>query len=174
MVDRSKSLRDSLVASGLLNQDQVREAIEEGRRTGETLIKSILRKGMIKELDLINFLEKEMEIPRVDLSSYLVDQKIVGMVPINIAKRFKLIPLFKVGDVITIAMVDPFDVMALDEVRSKSKCDVEPMVATTKGRGPGRALGSGQLSDRDYHQSRGGRRGPGHQAGQSAGGAGDQ
>ena len=132
MVDRSKSLRDSLVSSGLLSEDQVKEAIEEGRRTNETLIKSMLRKGLIEENALISFLEKEMEIPRVDLASYLVDQKIVNLVPISVAKKYRLIPLFKVGDVITVAMVDPFDVMALDEVRSKSKCDVEPMVATTK------------------------------------------
>jgi type IV pilus assembly protein PilB len=132
MVDRSKSLRDSLVKSGILSEDKVREAIEEGRRTGETLIKSILRKGMVDENSLISFLEKEMEIPGVDLSSYLVDQKILSLVPIAAAKKYKLMPLFKVGDVLTVAMVDPFDIMALDEVRSKSKCDVEPMVATSK------------------------------------------
>jgi len=132
MVDRSKSLRDILISSGLLTEDQVREAIEEGRRTGETLIKSILRKGMVSEENLISFLEKEMDIPRVNLSSYLVDQKIVSLVPNSVAKKYKLIPLFKVGEVLTVAMVDPFDVMALDEVRTRSKCDVEAMVATTK------------------------------------------
>ncbi|MDD4179860.1 MAG: type II secretion system ATPase GspE [Candidatus Margulisbacteria bacterium] len=132
MVDQSKSLRDSLVKSGLLTEDQVREAIEEGRRTGETLLKSILRKKMLDENALINFLEKEMEIPRVDLSSYLVDQKTVNLLPISIAKKHKLIPLFKVGDVLTVAMVDPFDVLALDEVRTRTKSDVEPMIATAK------------------------------------------
>lgn len=132
MVDQSKSLRECLVKSGLLSEAQVREAIEEGRHTGETLIKSILRKGMIDENTMISFLEKEMEIPRVDLFSYLVDQKTVDLVPISVARKYKLIPLFKVGDVLTVAMVDPFDVLALDEVRSKSKCDVEPMVATAK------------------------------------------
>ncbi|MFA4906553.1 MAG: GspE/PulE family protein, partial [Candidatus Margulisiibacteriota bacterium] len=49
-----------------------------------------------------------------------------------IAQKYKLIPLFKVGDVLTIAMVDPFDVLALDEVRARTKCDVEPMVAALK------------------------------------------
>jgi type IV pilus assembly protein PilB len=132
MVDLSKSLRDTLVKSGLLNETQVKEAIDEGRRTGETLIKSILRKGTIDESTLIAFLEKEMEIPRVDLSSYLVDQKTVNLVPIAIARKYKLIPLFKVGEVLTLAMVDPFDVLAMDEVRSRTKCDVEPMVASSK------------------------------------------
>lgn len=132
MIDQSKSLRESLVKSGLFSEAQVKEAIEEGRRTGETLIKSILRKGLVDENTLLSFLEKEMEIPRVDLSSYLIDQKTVNLVPIAISRKYKLIPLFKVGDVLTVAMVDPFDVLALDEVRSRTKCDVEPMVATSK------------------------------------------
>ncbi|MCU0640539.1 MAG: type II secretion system ATPase GspE [Candidatus Margulisbacteria bacterium] len=132
MVDQSKSLRDSLIKSGLLSETQVKEAIDDGRRTGETLIRSILRRGVVDETSLISFLEKEMEIPRVDLSSYLVDQKTVNLVPISIAKKYHLIPLFKVGDVLTVAMVDPFDVLALDEVRSRTKCDVEPMVAAAK------------------------------------------
>jgi type IV pilus assembly protein PilB len=132
MVDQSKSLRETLIKSGLLSESQVKEAIDEGRRTGEPLIRSILRQGMVDENSMISFLEKEMEIPRVDLSSYLVDQKTVNLVPISIAKKYHLIPLFKVGDVLTIAMVDPFDVLALDEVRTRTKSDVEPMVASAK------------------------------------------
>jgi len=132
MANGGKSLRESLVASGLLTEDQVRDAIEESRSTGETLIKSILRLGLLDENTLINFLEKEMDIPRVDLSTYLIDQKVINLVPVTTAKKYKLIPLFRVGEVLTVAMVDPFDVIALDEVRAVSKCDVEPMVATTR------------------------------------------
>ncbi|KPJ69876.1 type II secretion system protein E [candidate division WOR-1 bacterium DG_54_3] len=132
MVDRSKSLRESLIKSGLLSEDQIKIAIEEGRKTGETLIKSILKKSLVEEDTLIAFLEKEMDFPRVDLSSYLVDKKIVNLVPYATARKYKMMPLFKVGDVLTVAMVDPFDILALDEVRTKSKCDVEPMVATSK------------------------------------------
>ena len=131
MVDRSKSLRESLLRSGLLTEDQIKTAIEAGRTTGDTLIKSILKLNLVSEEALIAFLEKEMEFPRVDLSSYLVDKKIINLVPYSTARKYKLMPLFKVGDVLTVAMVDPFDILALDEVRSKSKCDVEPMVATS-------------------------------------------
>lgn len=132
MVDQSKSLRECLIKSGLLSEAQVQAALDDGRRTGESVVKSILRLALLDENTLINFLEKDMEIPRVDLSSYLVDQKIVNLVPIALAHKYKLIPLFKVGDVLTVAMVDPFDVLAMDEVRAKTKCDVEPMVATSK------------------------------------------
>ncbi|MFA5035245.1 MAG: ATPase, T2SS/T4P/T4SS family [Candidatus Margulisiibacteriota bacterium] len=132
MVDRSKSLRESLVKSGLLTEAQVQEAIEDARHTGDTLIKSILRNNFVTEDLIASFLEKEMDFPRVDLSTYLVDQKAVNLLPIGVAKKYHLIPLFKVGEVLTIAMIDPFDVVALDEVRSKTKCDVEPMVSTPK------------------------------------------
>ena len=131
MVDRSKSLRESLLRSGLLTEDQIKTAIEAGRTTGDTLIKSVLKLNLVSEEALIAFLEKEMEFPRVDLSSYLVDKKIISLVPYSTARKYKLMPLFKVGDVLTVAMVDPFDILALDEVSSKSKCDVEPMVATS-------------------------------------------
>ncbi|OGC23670.1 type II secretion system protein GspE [candidate division WOR-1 bacterium RIFOXYB2_FULL_42_35] len=132
MVDRGKSLQDSLVKSKLLSEDQVKLAAQEGRKAGKSLIKSILEKNLVDENSLISFLEKEMDIPRVDLSSYLVDQKIVKLLPHVVADKYKVIPLFKVGDVLTIAMVDPFDIMALDEVRAKTKCDVEPMVASLR------------------------------------------
>ncbi|OGC10935.1 hypothetical protein A3K48_00100 [candidate division WOR-1 bacterium RIFOXYA12_FULL_52_29] len=132
MVDRSKSLRESLVKSGLLTEAQIQEAVEDARHNGETLIRTILKNNMVAEELIASFLEKEMDFPKVDLASYLVDQKAVDLLPINIAKKYHIIPLFKVGDVLTIAMVDPFDVVALDEVRSKTKCDVEPMVSTPR------------------------------------------
>lgn len=132
MVDRSKSLRESLLKSGLLSEGQIKTAIEAGRKSGDTLIKSILKLNLVEEEALISFLEKEMDFPRVDLASYLVDKKIINIVPYQTSRKYKLMPLFKVGDVLTVAMVDPFDILALDEVRTKSKCDVEPMVATSK------------------------------------------
>ncbi|OGC35715.1 hypothetical protein A2311_00560 [candidate division WOR-1 bacterium RIFOXYB2_FULL_48_7] len=132
MAEQSKSLRELLVKSGLLTEDQVKLAIEAGRSSGETLVKSLLKKNLIDEAIMISFLEKEMEIPRVDLSTYLIDPKTIALVPLATAKKYQLIPLFKVGNVLTVAISDPFDVIALDEVREKSHCDVEPMVATAR------------------------------------------
>ncbi|MEA3493069.1 MAG: ATPase, T2SS/T4P/T4SS family [Candidatus Margulisiibacteriota bacterium] len=132
MVDRSRSLRESLVKSQILTEEQIKIAIEKGRKTGDTLIKSILSNRLVDENTLISFLEREMDIPRVDLSSYIIDQKALALVPYAVARKYRCLPLFKVGDILTVAMVDPFDVMALDEVRAKTKCEVEPMVATAE------------------------------------------
>ncbi|MDD5382536.1 MAG: ATPase, T2SS/T4P/T4SS family [Candidatus Margulisbacteria bacterium] len=132
MVDKSKSLRESLLKSGLLNEGQIKTAIEEGRKSGGTLVKSILKRNLVNEDALISFLEKEMDIPRVDLATYLVDKKVINLVPYATAKKYLIMPLFKVGDVLTVATVDPFDILAFDELRSKSKCDIEPMIASSK------------------------------------------
>ncbi|MFH1347489.1 MAG: ATPase, T2SS/T4P/T4SS family [Candidatus Margulisiibacteriota bacterium] len=132
MVDKSKSLRESLIKSGLLSGEQIKIAIEEGRESGTTLIKSILKRNLVDEKALMAFLEKEMDIPRVDLATYLIDKKVLNLVPFATARKYKVMPLFKVGDVLTVATIDPFDILAFDEIKSKSKCDIEPMVADTK------------------------------------------
>ncbi|NQT30603.1 MAG: Flp pilus assembly complex ATPase component TadA [Candidatus Saganbacteria bacterium] len=132
MPDKKKSLRDGLLKSGLVKEDQMKSAVLESRKSGETLIKSLLKKNLVDEDALIAFLEKEMDFPRVDLSSYMIDKKTLNLLSYPLARKHKVMPLFKVGDVLTIAMVDPFDIMIMDQVRAKTKCDIEPMVASSK------------------------------------------
>ncbi|MDY6863940.1 MAG: GspE/PulE family protein [Thermodesulfobacteriota bacterium] len=71
-----------------------------------------------------------MAIPHVDLESYLIDEKIIKMVPESLARRYQLIPLFKIGNTLTVAMADHQDIFALDEVRLNTGCEVEPVVST--------------------------------------------
>ena len=76
------------------------------------------------------FFEEQLGIPKVDLRSYLIDPKILALVPESLAKKHTIIPLFKTGDTLTIATADPLNVFAIDEVRIKTKSNVEPAVAT--------------------------------------------
>jgi type IV pilus assembly protein PilB len=71
-----------------------------------------------------------MSIPHVDLDSYLIDKKVIELVPETLARRYQLIPLFKIGNTLTVAMADPHNILALDEVRVKTGCEVEPIVST--------------------------------------------
>ena len=130
MVERKKDLRTALVESGLLTLEQVKAATEEGRRTGESLVKLILSKKMLEEKQVLSFLEEEMGIPHVSLSSYLIDQKTIESLPPAVAKKFGVIPLFQVENTLSIAMADPFDIKAIDEIRTKTGKDIEVMSAT--------------------------------------------
>ena len=130
MAEKKKDLREALIDSGLLNQEQLKEIINEGRKSGESIIRVILRKKVLDDKTVLKFLEEKMDIPHINLATYLIDQKIIESVPPATAKKFGVIPLFNVENSLSIAMVDPFDIKAIDEVRKKSGFDVQVMAAT--------------------------------------------
>ncbi|MFA4967487.1 MAG: ATPase, T2SS/T4P/T4SS family [Candidatus Margulisiibacteriota bacterium] len=130
MAEKKKDLRKALATSGLLTAEQVKIATDEGRKTGEGLIRIILNRKMLEEKQVLAFLEEEMGIPHVSLSSYLIDQKMIDLLPPAIARKFGVIPLFSVENTISMAMIDPFDIKAIDEVRTNTKCGVEVFAAT--------------------------------------------
>jgi len=66
----------------------------------------------------------------VDLDNYLIDEKLIKLVPESLARRYQIVPLFKIGDTLTLAMADPHNIFALDEVRLKSGCEVEAVIST--------------------------------------------
>lgn len=70
------------------------------------------------------------ETPWVDLDTYLVDEKVVNLIPEAFARKHHLIPLFKIGNILTVAMADPKNILAIDEVALKTGCEVEPVIAT--------------------------------------------
>ena len=72
----------------------------------------------------------EQEISWVDLDTYLVDEKVVNLVPEAVARQHHLIPLFKIGNTLTVAMADPKNIVAIDEVTLKTGCEVESVIAT--------------------------------------------
>ncbi len=129
MAEKKRDLREALVSSGLLTAEQVHEAVEEGRRAGESMLKTIIRKKLLDEGTVIKFLEEVMGFPRVSLASYLVDQKTLDAIPPAVVKKYGVVPLFLMENTLSVAMMDPFDVKALDEIRKRTGFDIEAMVA---------------------------------------------
>ena len=84
----------------------------------------------MEEEDLVEFLSSRLGIPRVELTNYLIDPKIIELVPEALARKYEAIPVLKIGNRLTCAMVDPWNVFAIDEIRMKTGLMVEPAVAT--------------------------------------------
>ena len=123
-----------LVKKGMITQDQVERAKQEVKRTGLTIENALERLGFITENDTANVKAQALGVPFMDLSSYIIDSALIKLVPEKLAKRFKAVPLFKIGFSLTVAMTDPKDIIALDELRKVSKMDtIEPVLATEKG-----------------------------------------
>ncbi|MCX5712145.1 MAG: type II secretion system protein GspE, partial [Candidatus Omnitrophica bacterium] len=122
---------DLLIKKGIITQDQINKAKEEAAKTGMTTEKALEKLGFISEVDIATVYADSLGIPFIDLSDYLIDPEVIKLVPEAIANKYKTVPLFKIGNSLTVAMADPENVAALDEVRIKSKFDtVEPVLST--------------------------------------------
>ena len=124
-----KSLGESLVEEGIISLEQLRQAQEEEKRTGQRLRNILVKMGIIAEEDLVTFLSEKLGLPRIELGNYLIDPKIVELIPEALARKYQLIPVLKIGNRLTCAMVDPWNIFALDELRMKTNLTIEPAVA---------------------------------------------
>ena len=124
-----KPLGQSLVEQGHLSREGLARALEEQRRTGQALREVLLRLELVSEEAILDYYEEQLGIPRMDLTTYVLEPEIVRLVPERIERQFKLVPLFKIGNTLTIAMTDPLDIVALDEVKQATGLEVEVVVS---------------------------------------------
>jgi len=110
----AERLGDRLIRLGLITPEQLQIALKEQKRTGEVLGETLLRLGFITEEQLTEVLSEYRGIERIDLSSYLVDPLAVSLVPKEIAAKYRVIPISLEGDTLTVGMVNPFDLEAID------------------------------------------------------------
>jgi len=130
MPRQKKLLGESLVEEGIITKDQFKEAQEQEKRKGINLRKVLIGLNFITEHDLVEYISNKLGIPRIDLENYIVDPKIIEMIPEGLARKHELIPVLKIGNRITCAMVDPWNIFAIDEIRIKTNLTVEPAIAT--------------------------------------------
>lgn len=128
---KRETVIEIILSKGLVSQDQVNRAKEEVKRTGLSLEKALEKLGYLTEDDVVSAVADSLHIPYIDLNDYLIDSEVAKLVPEDLARKYNVIPLFKVGDTLTVAMANPQDVMAIDDIRARTRIDViEPVLAT--------------------------------------------
>jgi type IV pilus assembly protein PilB len=130
MSQEKKSFGDFLVRSGVITADQLMRALQEQKRGGEMLEQTLIRLKYADENRVFQSLAEYSDLPFVDLDTYLIDEKVVHLIPEELARRHRLIPLFKIGSTLTVAMANPLNIHALDEIKSKTRTDVEIAIST--------------------------------------------
>jgi type IV pilus assembly protein PilB len=125
-----KPLGQSLVEQGHLTPPGLTRALEEQRRTGATLREVLLRLELVTENAILDYYEEQLGLPRMDLAAYALEPEIVRLVPDRVARQYQVVALFKIGNTLTVAMADPLDVVARDEVRLATGLDVDVVVAS--------------------------------------------
>jgi len=125
-----KRFGEFLVKSGKISQEQLHEALrlqqEEGGRLGSNLVKL----GHIAEQELTELLSRHFGVPSVDLAGVEIDEGILKIIPGDIARKYTILPVSKAGATVTLAMIDPTNVFAMDDVKFMTGYRVEPVVAS--------------------------------------------
>jgi type IV pilus assembly protein PilB len=129
---RRSRLGDLLVADGLISAAQLHEALREHRRSKERLGSLLTRRGLVTDEQLVEVLSKEHGLPAVLIEDYTVSADVLALVPVHIARKYDVLPLARVDDGLTVAMADPSNVIALDEIAAMTRLSILPVVAMGK------------------------------------------
>ena len=127
-----EKLKYDLVRDGIVSYETIEKAQELASAQNINLGQVLINLGVIKEDELLKFLESKLHIPYVNLDDYSLDTKCLELINFNDAKKYKIIPLFKIEDVLTVAMADPLDLFAIEKILEKVELEVEPVISSEK------------------------------------------
>ncbi len=122
-------LGEVLVAEGLISAEQLHDALREHRRSKERLGTVLARRGLVTEERLVEVLSREHGLPSVDVRQHAISQDILALVPAHIARKHEVLPLSRVDGALTLAMSDPANVVAMDEIGATTRLTVLPVIA---------------------------------------------
>jgi type IV pilus assembly protein PilB len=126
----SVRLGEILVKESLITQDQLQKALDFQRANGGKLGSCLTKMGYITDDDITGVLSRQYGVPSINLRFYEIDPIIIKLIPQDTAQRYQVIPLSRVGSVLTIAMTDPTNVFAMDDIKFMTGFNVEPVVAS--------------------------------------------
>lgn len=125
-----EKLKYDLVRDNIVSYETIEKAQELAIAQNINLGQVLINLGVLKEEQLLKFLESKLHIPYVNLDDYSIDTRCLDLISFNDAKKYKIIPLFKIEDVLTVAMADPLDLFAIEKILEKVELEVEPVISS--------------------------------------------
>jgi len=123
-------LGDLLVKAKLVTSEQVEAALQSQRDEGGKFGEALIRIGAVTEQDITETLSQQFGVPSIDLAHFEIDPAIIKVVPGEVARKYGVLPVNKTGATLTIAMSDPTNVFAMDDIKFMTGYNVEPVVAS--------------------------------------------
>ncbi len=126
----SQRLGDLLVKEKIITPEQLEQAVKAQKDGNLRLGAALVKLGFLSDEDVTNFLSRQYGVPAINLSYFEIDPAVVKLIPYETAKRYQILPLSRVGASLTIAMVDPTNVFAMDDIKFMTGFNIEPVVAS--------------------------------------------
>ncbi len=123
-------LGEILLAQGLISEDMLAQALEEQQKDGKRIGSTLMKLGFVKEEELLKALSKHFGIESVDLREHELDESLLKLIPSEIAGKYLVVPVNRFGHTITLAMINPGDVAAVEDIQFATGFEVVPVVAS--------------------------------------------
>ena len=151
-------LGDVLLEQELITREHLDECVALQRQTGQSLAHILVEKGYLGEEDLVVTLSEQLGIPHIRVMNYNIPKEVLREVPESLARQYYMLPVSVTGDVLTLAMSDPLNIMALDDLRMLTSYEIEPVVAVESElvQAIEKNYGGGKQSEALYHELVGG------------------
>jgi len=123
-------LGELLVREQLISPDQLQKAQETAKKSGERLGNSLIKLGVVKEEDLTQFLSKQYGVPAINLSEFDIESDVIALIPKDVARKHRVIPINRADKTLIVAMSDPSDMLALDDLKFLTGYNIDMVVAS--------------------------------------------
>jgi len=125
-----KPLGQILVERGIITNSQLERALEAQRRTGGLIGEIIIELGFAKEEDIAQCLSLQFGYPYLPLDNYEISQEVKNLISKNVCSHYCLVPIDKIGSALTVAMSNPLNVQAIEDLEDTTQCDIQIFVST--------------------------------------------
>jgi type IV pilus assembly protein PilB len=131
-LDQKKRIGEVLIDQGLISQEQLMAGLEEQKTSKLQLGKCLVKLGFLSDNKLVDVLSAQLDIQHVLLDNFNFNRGLIRLIPEDMAKRYKVIPLFEKDGVLTVAIADPTNLRTIDHLKFKTGREIEPVIATEK------------------------------------------
>src|ERR687892_204543 len=129
-VQMSAKLGEILVRENLISPQNLREALDYQREHGGRLGFNLVKLGLVSDDMITAVLSRQYGIPSVNLDLFNIDASVLSLIPRDVADKYSVLPLSRVGATLTLAMVDPTNVFAMDDIKFMTGLNIEPVVVS--------------------------------------------
>src|SRR6202047_1648539 len=121
---------DLLLKEKRITPEQLQQALNHQKANGGKLGYNLVKMGFVKDEEITALLSKQYGVPSINLTQFEIDPAVIKLIPADTAQKYQIIPLSRAGATLTIAMTDPTNVFAMDDIKFMTGYNVEPVVAS--------------------------------------------
>jgi type IV pilus assembly protein PilB len=130
-ISLKKKLNEILIQNKLLSEKDLKKALAIQKEKGGQLSKILVDQKMISQRDLMVCLGEQLHIPPINLSKYKISPEVIKLIPERVARHYLIMPVSKIRNLVSVAVVDPLNIFALDDIKALTSSKVQTMLTTT-------------------------------------------